>query len=98
MFEGGPPESAGRPHEAAGDGSPRWMVAERASRGAREQNPAYRPAHPPPRPDPCRAGVPPEEVVLGVRVAGAVAPADPERKPARKVTKDPDCPVGPDVR
>jgi hypothetical protein len=26
-FEGGPPELAGRPHEAAGNGSPRWMAA-----------------------------------------------------------------------
>ena len=26
-FEGGPPEPAGRPHEVAGNGDPRWMVA-----------------------------------------------------------------------
>jgi hypothetical protein len=30
-FEGGPPELAGRPHEVVGNGSPRWMVADRAS-------------------------------------------------------------------
>ena len=28
-FEGGPPEFAGRPPEAVGDGSPRWMVVDR---------------------------------------------------------------------
>jgi hypothetical protein len=28
-FEGGPPECAGRPQEAAGNGGRRWMVAER---------------------------------------------------------------------
>ena len=33
-FEGGPPESAGRPLERAGDGTPRWMVAERDRREA----------------------------------------------------------------
>ena len=35
---------AGRPHEAAGNGSPRWMTV--ASHNARAQNPAYRPTHP----------------------------------------------------
>jgi hypothetical protein len=35
---------AGRPHETAGNGSPRWMTA--ASRPREAQNPAYRPAHP----------------------------------------------------
>jgi hypothetical protein len=34
-FEGGPPESAGRPHEPAGDGRPRWMVAGRDSAARR---------------------------------------------------------------
>jgi hypothetical protein len=33
-FEGGPPESAGRPLELVGDGKPRWMVAERDCRKA----------------------------------------------------------------
>ena len=37
---------AGRPHEAAGNGSPRWMTAAPPKAGA--QNPAYRPAHPHP--------------------------------------------------
>jgi hypothetical protein len=36
---------AGRPHEAVGNGSPRWMIAAPPQAGA--QNPAYRPAHPP---------------------------------------------------
>ncbi len=36
---------AGRPHEAVGNGSPRWMTAAPRKRGA--QNPAYRPTHPP---------------------------------------------------
>ena len=31
-FEGGPPELAGRPHEAASNGSPRWMAACRRER------------------------------------------------------------------
>src|SRR5580704_10540059 len=35
---------AGRPHEAVGNGSPRWMTAAPAQAGA--QNPAYRPTHP----------------------------------------------------
>jgi hypothetical protein len=35
---------AGRPHEAAGNGSPRWMIAAPPQAGA--QNPAYRPTHP----------------------------------------------------
>jgi hypothetical protein len=35
---------AGRPHETAGNGSPRWMTA--APRQREAQNPAYRPAHP----------------------------------------------------
>ena len=29
--EGCPPECAGGPHEAAGNGGPRWMVAERSA-------------------------------------------------------------------
>ena len=29
VFEGGPPEPAGGPHERTGDGAPRWMAAER---------------------------------------------------------------------
>ena len=39
---------AGRPHEAAGNGSPRWMAVGPLHAGA--QNPAYRPARPPPAP------------------------------------------------
>ena len=47
MSEGGPPECAGRSHEAAGNGRPRWMVANRVVvRPRGEQNPAYEPAHP----------------------------------------------------
>jgi dienelactone hydrolase len=38
----------GRPHEAAGNGSPRWMAAGPHNAGA--QNPAYRPTRPPPTP------------------------------------------------
>ena len=38
------PMLAGRPHEAAGNGSPRWMAAGPLHAGA--QNPAYRPARP----------------------------------------------------
>ena len=33
-FEGGPPEPAGEPLERAGNGPPRWMVAERDRREA----------------------------------------------------------------
>ena len=48
-FEGGPPELAGRLHEGVGNGTPRWMVANRAvARRPGEQNPAYEPAHPHP--------------------------------------------------
>ena len=46
---GGPPISAGGLHEAAGNGRPRWMVANRTLvRAYGEQNPAYEPAHPHP--------------------------------------------------
>jgi hypothetical protein len=38
------PMPAGRPHEAAGNVSPRWMTAAPPQAGA--QNPAYRPTHP----------------------------------------------------
>jgi hypothetical protein len=37
--EGGPPELAGRPHEAVGNGSPRWMVADRAAARRTETEP-----------------------------------------------------------
>jgi hypothetical protein len=48
-FEGGPPELAGRSHEGVGNGTPRWMVANRVvERRHGEQNPAYEPAHPHP--------------------------------------------------
>ena len=46
-FEGGPPELAGRSHEGVGNGTPRWMIANRVVvRRRGEQNPAYEPAHP----------------------------------------------------
>src|SRR5262245_21110860 len=50
---------AGRPHEAAGNGSPRWMAA--GPRHAGAQNPAYRPARPPLRllPAPARSRLAP---------------------------------------
>ena len=48
MTEGGPPEHTGRALEGVGNGSPRWMVAPPSG----GQNPAYRPAHSPHRPDP----------------------------------------------
>jgi hypothetical protein len=38
-FEGGPPELAGRPHEAVGNGSPRWMVADRDAARRAETEP-----------------------------------------------------------
>ncbi len=38
-FEGGPPEFAGRPHEAVGNGSPRWMVADRSTARCAETEP-----------------------------------------------------------
>lgn len=47
-MEGGPPESAGRPLELAGDGRSRWMVA--AGAIAPVQDPAYRSTRPPPLP------------------------------------------------
>ena len=47
MFEGCSPERAGRSPEAVGNGSPRWMVANRGNaRNSGEQNPAYEPARP----------------------------------------------------
>ena len=73
MIEGGPPESAGRPHEAVVNGSPRWMVADRAPRGAREQNPAYRPAHP----------LHPSDLPLGEDVTLRLAEADPATRTVR---------------
>lgn len=51
MPEGGPPEPAGRPLEAVGNGGPRWMaVTRRPARDGGPQNPAYRPTRPPPPP------------------------------------------------
>jgi hypothetical protein len=67
-FEGGPPELAGRSHEGVGNGTPRWMVANRAVvRRHGEQNPAYEPAHP-------HSKLRPAHVRVG-RVAGPQQPA-----------------------
>jgi hypothetical protein len=49
------PMLAGRPHEAAGNGSPRWMAAGPLHAGA--QNPAYRPARPLPATLTCTVAV-----------------------------------------
>jgi hypothetical protein len=49
VFEGGPPELAGRSLEGVGNGTRRWMVANRTvERRYGDQNPAYEPAHPHP--------------------------------------------------
>jgi hypothetical protein len=82
----------GRPHEAAGNGSPRWMAA--GPRHAGAQNPAYRPARLPPIPATCtdasadsRAGH-----ILGTFVAPYTVP--PHVKRALTVFLLRDCGLG----